>query len=138
MKMPAEEHSRPKHAKPTMVVTSGISLTWNLIGGSWKIEILWQLRSGHLRFGVLKNRIPPISDRMLSQSLKEMEKAGLVRREVFAEVPPRVLYSLTEEGVELIPILQKMNTWGLQRMVSKARQAIDHQEESTDDHIAWS
>ena len=129
------EHRKKHH--PIVSATSGIGLAMQLIGGLWKVEILWQLHAGALRFGVLKKRVPPISDRMLSQSLRELEKAGLVHREIFAEVPPRVMYSLTEDGLVLLPILQELNSWGLQRMATKAEHTIDPGVEM-DDHIAWS
>jgi DNA-binding HxlR family transcriptional regulator len=66
-----------------------------------------------MRFLELKKKLPEISDRMLTLHLRELEKDGMVRREVFAEVPPRVEYSLTESAMELIPVWQQLEKWGL-------------------------
>ncbi len=82
------------------------------IGGRWKILILGKLENGKLRFSELRNQINGITERMLTLQLREMEKEGLVKRTVYAEVPPRVDYELTEISIELIPIWRMLETWG--------------------------
>ena len=84
----------------------------NFIGGKWKTVVLWYLRNKTLRFGELKKQIPDITEKMLSIQLKSLEEDGLIKREVFAEVPLRVEYSMTEFGKSLIPILEAVAKWG--------------------------
>ena len=89
-----------------------VEVTLDVLAGKWKAMILWLLRDGALRFGVLRRKIPAVSERMLSQQLREMEREGIVQRRVFAEVPPRVEYSLTAYGQTLRPITELMCQWG--------------------------
>jgi len=83
-----------------------------ILGGRWKPTILHILLNGKQRFSELRKLMPLVSERMLSQQLKELEKDGLIKREVFPEVPPRVEYSLTEDGQELQPMLYCISRWG--------------------------
>lgn len=88
-------------------------LTLAVIGGKWKLIILWHLGlEGTKRFSELKKLIPSITQKMLTNQLRELEEDLLVNRKVYAEVPPRVEYSLTEYGLSLMPILQMMYSWG--------------------------
>lgn len=89
-----------------------VEITLLLIGDKWKVLILRDLIDGTKRFGELKKSIGSISQKMLTQQLRDMESDGLVERKVYAEVPPRVEYSLTEEGKSLKPILDSMRAWG--------------------------
>jgi DNA-binding HxlR family transcriptional regulator len=90
-----------------------ITETMNLIGGKWKPFILWLLHQEEVvRFGELKRRIPTVTQKMLTQQLREMEKDGLVARKVYAEVPPRVEYRLTDLGRSLKPVLDALSNWG--------------------------
>ena len=82
------------------------------IGGRWKLLILGKLEDGKLRFSEIRNRITGITERMLTLQLRELEKAGLVKRTVHAEVPPRVDYELTPIARELIPIWEQLSDWG--------------------------
>ncbi|GKH45818.1 MULTISPECIES: winged helix-turn-helix transcriptional regulator [Anaerotruncus] len=91
-----------------------VETTLLLIGDKWKVMILRDLMTGTKRFGALRRSIPAISQKMLTQQLRAMEADGLVHREVYAEVPPRVEYSLTETGESLRPVLDAMNVWGRQ------------------------
>lgn len=91
-----------------------VETTLLLIGDKWKVLILRDLIDGTKRFGVLKKSIGLISQKMLTQQLREMEEDGLVQRKVYAEVPSRVEYSLTEDGMSLKPILDSMWAWGNQ------------------------
>lgn len=88
-------------------------LTLSIIGGKWKMLIMWHLgKEGTKRFNELKRLIPGITQRMLVSSLRELEDDQIVHREVYPVVPPRVEYSLTEEGLSLMPILDAMYEWG--------------------------
>ena len=91
-----------------------VETTLLLIGDKWMVMILRDLMTGTKRFGALRRSIPAISQKMLTQQLRAMEADGLVHREVYAEVPPRVEYSLTETGESLRPVLDAMNVWGRQ------------------------
>jgi DNA-binding HxlR family transcriptional regulator len=86
----------------------------DVIGGKWKPLILYYLLDGTKRFGELRRLAPGITQRMLTQHLRELEEAGIVHREVYKEVPPRVEYSLTPLGRTLKPVLLPMNAWGEQ------------------------
>ncbi|CDQ18712.1 DNA-binding transcriptional regulator, HxlR family [Halobacillus karajensis] len=88
-------------------------LTLALIGGKWKMIILWHLgKEGTKRFGELKRMLPKITQKMLTKQLRELEEDELIHREVYRVVPPKVEYSLTEHGESLIPILESMYQWG--------------------------
>ena len=89
-----------------------MDVTMNFIGGKWKTVVLWYLRNKTLRFGELKKQIPDMTEKMLSIQLKKMEEDGLVKREVYAEVPLRVEYSLTDFGKSLTPVLESISKWG--------------------------
>ena len=89
-----------------------VETTLTLIGDKWKVLILRDLINGTKRFGELKKSIGSISQKVLTQQLRSMEDDGLVERKVYAEVPPRVEYSLTETGSSLKPILDSMWVWG--------------------------
>ncbi|MBT2506132.1 helix-turn-helix transcriptional regulator [Streptomyces sp. ISL-98] len=89
----------------------------DVVGGKWKALILWALNShGTLRFGELKRQVPGVSEKMLIQQLRELESDGIVHREVYPEVPPRVEYSLTEMGQGLNAALGPLGTWASQHM----------------------
>ncbi len=87
-------------------------LTLRVIGGKWKPVILWHLSGGTKRFSELKRAMPGVTQRMLSQQLRELESDGVVLRKVYAQVPPKTEYSLTEFGRTLGPILRLMCKWG--------------------------
>ncbi|SRR5258706_10953207 len=86
--------------------------TLNVIGGKWKLVILWHLAKSTLRFSELEKRIEGITQKMLAQSLKELEKDNLVRRKAYAVIPPKVEYSITAQGVSLGKALKELDTWG--------------------------
>ncbi len=83
-----------------------------LIGNKWKVLILRDLMDGTKRFGELKKSIGTVSQKVLTAQLRDMEEKGLLTRRVYAEVPPRVEYTLTETGYSLRPILDSMVSWG--------------------------
>lgn len=90
-----------------------VELALSVVSGKWKILILWHLRREELRFGELRDRLDDVSDKMLSQQLQDLEHDGLVHREVFPVVPPKTMYSLTEEGQRMVPVLTAMQQWGI-------------------------
>ena len=89
-----------------------VEATLDLIGGKYKALILWHLSDGVLRFSELRSRIPKATPKMLTQQLRELETHNLVHREVYAVIPPKVEYSLTDTGRSLLPILVAMRDWG--------------------------
>jgi DNA-binding HxlR family transcriptional regulator len=90
-----------------------IRTTLEMLGGKWKLLIIFQLASGKHRFGELKRLIPDISEKMLVQELKSLMDSGLVIRENYGEVPPRVEYYLTEKGRLALPLISEMRTFAL-------------------------
>jgi len=94
------------------------------IGGRWKLLILCKLEDGKLRFSELRDRISGITERMLALQLREMEKEGLLKRTVHAQIPPRVDYELTEIAEELIPIWKQLEDWGRKHRKSIQEQVL--------------
>ena len=84
----------------------------NIIGGQWALVICSWLMNGKLRFGELKKNLPNITERMLSLQLRKLEADKLVKRTIYAEVPPRVEYELTPIGYELRPVINELENWG--------------------------
>jgi len=89
-----------------------VKLTASIIGGKWKPSLLFHLEGQTRRFCELQRLIPGLTKKMLTQHLRELEHDGIVHRKVYAEVPPRVEYSLTRHGESLKPILKLMSAWG--------------------------
>jgi DNA-binding HxlR family transcriptional regulator len=95
----------------------GIDAAMDVVAGKWKSLILWELEHyGVRRFAELRRGLPGVSEKMLIQHLREMEEDGLVHREVYREVPPKVEYSLTEHGVSLNAALASLGAWGTERI----------------------
>src|SRR5262249_60987946 len=84
----------------------------DLIGGRWKIVLLWYLFQGVLRFSDHQRAVPGITQKVLTHQLRDMEKSGLVKRTVYAEVPPKVEYQITALGLTLKPVVDAMHHWG--------------------------
>lgn len=89
-----------------------MDVTMHFIGGKWKTVVLWYLRNETLRFGEIKDKIPDITEKMLSIVLRNLEENDLVHREAYDGFPLRVEYSLTEFGKSLMPILNEIAQWG--------------------------
>lgn len=89
-----------------------VEATLALIGGKWKGVVLHHLLAGELRFNELRRRTPSVTQRMLTNQLRELESDGLISRKVYAEVPPKVEYSLTERGRSLEEIILALKEWG--------------------------
>ena len=97
--------------------TCGLDAAIDVMGGKWKALILWALHAdGPLRFGELRRSVPGFSERILILQLREMEHSGLVHREAYHQVPPKVEYSLTEFGRSLITALTQLGKWGEEHM----------------------
>lgn len=90
----------------------GIDVTLAVVGGKWKASILWHLAAQTMRFSEMQRQFPEITRKMLTQQLRELEADGLVHREVYQQVPPKVEYSLTVRGRSIHPILEMMCEWG--------------------------
>jgi DNA-binding HxlR family transcriptional regulator len=94
-----------------------VEATLDMIGGKWKGVILFRLGEGTKRFGELRKLLPKVSQRTLTQALRELEADGLVARKVYAEVPPRVEYRLTPLGRTLKPLLGRLKDWGTRHVI---------------------
>jgi DNA-binding HxlR family transcriptional regulator len=94
----------------------GLDVALDIVGGKWKALILWELAPGARRFGELRRQVDGISEKVLIQQLRELETAGIVHREQYNEVPPRVEYSLTPLGESLNTALVPLCEWGEQHM----------------------
>ena len=94
--------------------TCFFQLTTDIIGGKWKSMVLWALKKEVKRNGELKRMIPNISQKMLTQQLRELESVGVVERIVYPVIPPKVEYKLSAQGEKLIPILEQFYDWGKQ------------------------
>ena len=94
------------------IYTCPIDFTIDLISGKWSMWILWTLQNGSLRFGEIRKKIPGITEKMLIQQLKKFESYGIVNRKVYSQVPPKVEYSLTQDGKSLKPIMLLIKEWG--------------------------
>lgn len=84
----------------------------NIISGKWKLAILWNLTRGTVRFNELQRCLPKITQKTLTQQLRELERDGIIRRQLYSEVPPKVEYSLSALGETLVPILNALCQWG--------------------------
>lgn len=102
--------------------TETVGVTLRVIGGKWKPLILWHLNEKPVRFGELMRKMPGITQKMLTQQLRELEDDGLVIRKLYPEVPPRVEYSLSDYGKTLGPVLQAMSDWGRKHVIAQSEQ----------------
>lgn len=104
---------KPNHPAPKC----GIDYAFQRIGGKYKGRILWRLRNGTMRYGELRRTVTGITSKMLTQVLRELEDDCLIIRQVYVEVPPRVEYTLTDTGKELLPFLQLLRDWAKHQML---------------------
>lgn len=103
---------RPRHSSYTCSPGCAVEATLSLIDGKWKGVILYHLLSGTMRFNEIRRKLPSVTQRMLTNQLRELEADGLIIRTVFAQVPPRVDYCLSGRGHTLEPILRALQAWG--------------------------
>lgn len=97
-----------------------IDTTLRVIGGKWKLLILWYVTSETLRFSELEKRIPDISQKMLAQQLRELEHDHMIKRKVYPVVPPKVEYSITTHGKSIQKALEELSLWGKKHLALKA------------------
>lgn len=93
-----------------------ISVVQNVVAGKWKILIIWRLKEGAKRFNQLQRCLPNIRQSSLTLQLRELEKDGLIHREIYKEIPPRVEYSLTDIGFKFLKCLDRFGEWGFEYM----------------------
>ena len=89
-----------------------VALAQNILAGKWKLVVVWRLKDGVMRFGELQRSIPGIKQSSLTQQLRELEQDGVIHREVYTQIPPKVEYSLTDIGRQLIDVLYSFGAWG--------------------------
>ncbi len=107
-------------------VTCPAEVTLAVIGGRWKVLILYHLFGGVKRFSELQRALPGVTQKMLTQQLREMERDGIVSRTVYPQVPPRVEYALTERGRTLQPVVRAMCRWGVKEGGATCESAPPH------------
>jgi len=89
-----------------------VELSLDIIGGKWKIPILWRLKDDSKRYGELRRSLPNVTHKMLTQQLRELEQDEIITRKVYSEIPPKVEYSLTLLGKSVIPVIDLLREWG--------------------------
>jgi DNA-binding HxlR family transcriptional regulator len=99
-----------------------VQLVMEQIGGTWKAPIIWRLKDTTMRYGELRKDIPHISDKMLTTQLRQLEEDGYINRKVFAVVPPKTEYSLTEKGKDILQLITAIRNYGLRLMEEEKRQ----------------
>ena len=104
--------------------TCPMGVAMGVIGGKWKLAIVWRLFDGKLRFNELQRLLDGVSAKVLAQHLRELEQDGIVSRRLFPEIPPRVEYELTETGRSLEPVLDSMCAWGRSYLAKDATDTL--------------
>lgn len=112
----------PSAQKPPQ--TCPVAHCLSMIGGKWKPMILYNIYIGTQRFGAMQRAIPNVTKQMLTQHLRELEVDGLITRQIFAEMPPRVEYSLSARGTSILPVIAAMQEWGLKDQGLQAVMAV--------------
>ncbi|CAL9580652.1 putative HTH-type transcriptional regulator YybR [Streptomyces sp. enrichment culture] len=102
----------------------GVDAAMDVIGGKWKVLILWELSLRPYRFGELRRALPGVTEKVLAAHLRELEADGIVHREEYAQVPPRVEYSLTPRGVALNEALEPLGAWGKANVLGQTPQPV--------------
>jgi len=117
----------------------GLDLIGEVLYGKWKIRLLWFIHQGHLRPSELQRKIPDASRRVLNMQLKELEDHELVTKKIYAQVPPKVEYSLTDFGKTLVPVISTLGLWGdehenrLRKVILKRMEASQDLASDTND-----
>ena len=110
--------SQPTNFNPEAKKFCPVTTTINVLSGKWKMQILWELRSGVKRFGQIKDAIDEVTPAVLSKQLQSLTDEGIISRQVFAEVPPKAEYQLTDSGKALIDVICTIETWGVNQSKS--------------------
>lgn len=113
------EHLRFSQRRPANA-SCGLRASIDLISGKWKPLILWHLLGGPVRFGDLRRAVGTVSEKVLAEQLAQLERAGIIGREVVSETPLAVDYSLTGLGETLVPVLAALSQWGFEHVVNPA------------------
>ena len=122
-----KQNSTNSENQRAMTHNCPITSTFEIIGGRWKIIIIWNLKDQPMRYNALKRCIPNISEKMLTQQLKSLVQDGWVDKKDYEEVPPKTEYSLTSFGASFLPILNEIYAWGLENnIVEKAASQRPH------------
>lgn len=103
-----------RQSDPSIEFRCGVEAALSLIGGKWKLLLIWFVSEETRRFNEIRRQFPEISQKVLTEQLRELEDKGVVRREVFPEVPSRVEYSITAFGESLAPVMDALEAWGQQ------------------------
>ncbi|NET00795.1 MAG: helix-turn-helix transcriptional regulator [Sphaerospermopsis sp. SIO1G2] len=111
------------HSKYDCNLGCPVEATLEIIGGKWKGVILYHLLSDTMRFNQLRRLMPEVTQRMLTRQLRELEADNIISRKVYAEVPPKSEYSMTEYGKTLAPVIYALKEWGLQHLENTKEQA---------------
>jgi DNA-binding HxlR family transcriptional regulator len=111
---------RTRHERFDCNAGCPVEATLSLIGGKWKGVVLWHLLEGTLRFNEIRRRLPDVTQRMLTNQLRELEADGFIVRKVYPQVPPKVEYSLSERGRSLEPVLLALKSWGEANVLAAA------------------
>ena len=106
-----------------------LELAMDVIGGKWKSLLIFHLRHGAMRSSMLQHTLQGISNKMFTQSIRELEADDIVKREIFPVIPPKVEYSLTEKGKSLLPIIENLARWGISICDSYDEEAVKYFEE---------
>lgn len=106
-----------------------VEFAMDKIGGTWKMPILWRLKDKVLRYSELKKSMPKITHKMLTTTLRALEEDGFISREIYPVVPPKVEYSITDEGLKAIPIIDTIRNYGLELM---AKEGINEKKVTSD------
>lgn len=93
----------------------------NMVGGKWKVLVIYGIKMGYNRFSTLQKAIPLISKQMLINQLRELENDKIIERTIFPEIPPRVEYSVTQYGETFFPIIMTIQAWGIEDMKTRAK-----------------
>ena len=107
-----------------------VEVALDMVGGKWKSLIIYYLLPGTMRFNQLRRAMPGVTQQMLTRQLRELEEDGIVHREVYAQVPPKVEYSLTDSGRKLGPVLEQMGHWACEHRQGRNTKEIAMQQET--------
>jgi DNA-binding HxlR family transcriptional regulator len=102
-----------------------VTATMGVIGGKWKLLIIYLVTNDINRFGKMGIMLKDISKQMLTTQLRELEQDGIIERKIFAEIPPRVEYSLTDKGRSLMPIIDGLRDWGLEYLIPQLEKKVE-------------
>ncbi|MBX6747050.1 MAG: helix-turn-helix transcriptional regulator [Acetobacteraceae bacterium] len=127
---------RRRHARFDCSPGCPVEATLSLIGGKWKGVVLWHLLQGTLRFNEIRRRLPEVTQRMLTNQLRELEADGFIIRTVYPEVPPRVEYSLSDRGRSLEVVIKALKAWGEANVLTAGRAGLSRRPNKDKDREA--